>query len=576
MSAVDFDSARIKARLEKLYGSNAASCLSRIRELINGYRQIPQHNASWDQRDVILITYGDKVHDSGKSPLAVLREFLLSSNLQNLINTVHILPFSPYSSDDGFSIIDYRQVDPAVGNWDDVAQLNEHFELMFDLVLNHVSSHSQWFQDYLQGQPPYDKFFIECDPSANLSAVTRPRSLPLLTEVQTKSGTRHVWTTFSADQVDLNFGEPDVLIEMLDILLLYASRGARIIRLDAIAYLWKRIGTSCIHLQETHEVVKLMRDVLEAAAPGVLILTETNVPHDENVSYFGDGDEAHLVYQFSLPPLLLDAFVHRDGAPIQQWLAELDPPRPGTNYFNFTASHDGIGVRPLEGLVPQDRLASLVRHVEKRGGRVSTRSNPDGSHSPYELNITYVDALGDDNDPDAECHAQRFLASQALMLGLQGIPGIYFHSLVGSQNDLEGVRQTDQPRRINRHKYDLSNLQRQLSNNPLQKQIFEGYQRLLRQRIEQPAFHPDAPQQVLPTSNAQLLAFTRTAVDGQTVLVATNFGDVEMALQVSWPGEESEGLRDLISGRTLEVASPKIPARSTVWLYDGPPSPSRV
>jgi sucrose phosphorylase len=498
--------------------------------------------------------------------LVVLREFLLASNLQDLINTVHILPFFPYSSDDGFSVIDYRQIDPALGDWNDVAQLNEHFGLMFDLVLNHVSSQSTWFADYLRGQPPYDKYFIECDPAEDLSAVTRPRSLPLLTEVETSAGGRYVWTTFSADQVDLNFAQPDVLVEMLDILLEYANRGARIIRLDAIAYLWKSIGTNCIHLEETHEVVKLMRDVLEAAAPGVLILTETNVPHAENVSYFGDGDEAHLVYQFSLPPLLLDAFVHRDGEPIKNWLAELEAPRPGTNYFNFTASHDGVGVRPLEGLVSEERLASLVRHVHERGGRVSTRSNPDGSHTPYELNISYVDALGDDNDEDPQRHAQRFLASQALMLGLQGIPGIYFHSLLGSQNDQEGVRQSDQPRRINRHKYELRDLQLRLNDSLLQKQIFAGYQQLLRQRIEQSAFHPDANQQYLPTQSAQLLALTRTSDEGQTVLVATNFGDAEQSLDVSIPGMESGELRDLISGQTFDAAAPTIPPCSTVWL----------
>ncbi len=564
MSTDVLDSERVKIRLRKLYGEQADDCLSRIRDLIDRYAEISARNASWDERDVVLITYGDKVRDADRAPLAVLRDFLLASNLQDIINTVHILPFFPYSSDDGFSVIDYRQVDPALGDWNDVAELNEHFELMFDLVLNHASSKSEWFKAYLQGQAPYDKFFIECDPATDLSAVTRPRSLPLLTEVQTANGTQHVWTTFSPDQVDLNFSEPDVLVEMLDVLLEYASRGARIIRLDAIAYLWKRIGTNCIHLEETHEVVKLMRDVLEAAAPGVLILTETNVPHEENVSYFGNGDEAHLVYQFSLPPLLLDAFVHRDAGPIKKWLAELEPPRRGTNYFNFTASHDGVGVRPLEGLVPEQRLAGLVRHVESRGGRVSTRSNPDGSHTPYELNVTYVDALGDDKDPSAEEHAERFLASQALMLALQGIPGIYFHSLVGSQNDQDGVRESDQARRINRHKYDLAALQQRLSENPLQKQIFGGYQQLIRQRIEQSAFHPDAQQQVLPTENAQLLALTRTSDDGQTVLVATNFGDTEQSLEVSLP--DATGLRDLISGRTFDAASPSIPPRTTVWL----------
>ena len=347
---------------------------------------------------------------------------------------------------------------PHTGSWEDVQRLGQHFDLMFDLVLNHVSQYSRWFQDYLVGQSPYDRFFIECDPSWELSRVTRPRSLPLLTKFSTSRGPRHLWTTFSPDQIDLNYGEPAVLLEMLSVLLEYVRRGARIIRLDAIAYLWKEVGTSCIHLPQTHEVVKLLRDVLQAVAPQTLLLTETNVPHRENVSYFGQGDEAHMVYQFSLPPLLLDAFAHQDARPISRWLSRLEPPPRDATYFNFTASHDGIGVRPLEGLVTDERWDQLLQHVERQGGRISQRVNQDGSHSAYELNITYLDALGHPCYRDPADHARRFLASQAVMLGLQGIPGVYFHSLVGSPNDRQAVETTGHARRINRHKYLRSEL----------------------------------------------------------------------------------------------------------------------
>ena len=312
-------------------------------------------------------------------------------------------------------------------------------DLMFDLVLNHVSRRSQWFQRYLEGSSPYDRYFIEVDPQADVSQVTRPRSLPLLTPVQTARGERHVWTTFSADQMDLNFAEPAVLLEMLDLLLFYAAEGARIIRLDAIAYLWKKIGTSCIHLPQTHEVVKLMRSVLADVAPHVLLLTETNVPHAENIAYFGAGDEAHMVYQFSLPPLLLDALVSEDATSLMRWLAALKPPPSGNTFFNFTASHDGIGVRPLEGLVPEERIAQLSAAVRARQGHVGTRRDAHGNDKPYELNITYLDALRDDAGAFSPAQIQRFLTSQAVMLALQGIPGVYFHSLVGTPNDVAAV-----------------------------------------------------------------------------------------------------------------------------------------
>ena len=363
--------------------------------------------------------------------------------------------------------------------------------------------------------------------------------------------------------MDLNFSEPDVLVEMLDVLLLYASRGARIIRLDAIAYLWKKIGTNCIHLPETHEVVKLMRDVLQATMPQVLILTETNVPHAENVSYFGEGDEAQMVYQFSLPPLLLDAFVHSDPTPLRDWLRDLEPPASGTTYFNFTASHDGIGVRPLEGLVAPERLQSLVEHVRNRGGRVSTKANSDGTDSPYELNITYVDAIAEQEMP-TEPHADRFLASQAVMLALQGIPGIYFHSLVGTQNDLVGMELSNHARRINRHKYDLIELEQALNENPLQKRIYEGYQRLLEIRTQQAAFHPDTSQQVIETSHPTLLALMR-GFDNDSILCITNFGQESVTLNLT-TFTENQFKVDLISETEILDATLSIPPGTTMWL----------
>jgi len=121
----------------------------------------------------------------------------------------------------------------------------------------------------------------------------------------------------------------------------------RIARLDAVAFLWKELGTNCLHLPETHELVKLFRDVCEIVAPRAIILTETNVPHAENVSYFGQGDEAHMVYQFSLPPLLLHAFITGNGQYLTHWASGLEPPPAGCTFFNFTASHDGVGVRPF-------------------------------------------------------------------------------------------------------------------------------------------------------------------------------------------------------------------------------------
>ncbi len=413
--------------LNEIYGRQPPELIATI-ERLTAAATPATPAAMWSERDVVLITYADQVRDAEGSPLQAQRRFLLDHAVNEVINCVHLLPFCPYSSDDGFSVIDYLAVDPAAGSWDDITQLGESFDLMFDLVLNHCSQHSRMFQGYLAGEKEFADFFIDQDPAVDLSGVVRPRSLPLLTPFESPSGTKHIWTTFSADQVDLNYANPAVLAAMLEVLVDYARRGARIIRLDAIAYLWKQVGTSCIHLPQTHAVVQLMRCVLDRAAPGTLVLTETNVPHEENISYFGSGtDEAHMVYQFSLPPLLLDAVHSGQTAVLKDWLSTLAPPSDLTTFFNFTASHDGIGVRPLEGIVPQQRVQRLADIVRDHGGLVNTRRNSDGSDSPYELNITYLDAIADRRKVSAAEHSRRFLATQAIMLSMQGMPAVYFH-----------------------------------------------------------------------------------------------------------------------------------------------------
>ncbi len=563
----------LAARLRRVYGEGADDALRALEaEFADLTVPVPAEIAPrWDERDVVLITYADQLRsdDGAKSPLVALREWLVDNGLDRLLSTVHLLPFCPYSSDDGFSVIDYLAVDPDSGTWDDIAALGVPLELMFDLVLNHISQHSEWFAAYKRGEAPYDRFFIEADPALDYTQVTRPRSLPLLTPVETSSGPRHVWTTFSDDQIDLNYAEPALLARMLRILVEYGLRGARIVRLDAIAFLWKCVGTTCLHLPETHEIVKLMRDVLTAYSPRTLVLTETNVPHAENVSYFGQldpmtgqADEAHMVYQFSLPPLLLEAFLSGDATALRDWLANLAPPPPGCTFFNFTASHDGVGVRPLEGLVSEERFAAMVYAVKRRGAIVNTRRKPDGSDSPYELCVAYFSALAPDR-PDDELHVRRFLSSQAVMLALRGMPAVYFHSLVGTPNDLAGAESSGIARRINRRKYVRPELDGLLVETSLQRSVFDGYRDLLAKRIAEPAFHPDAPQRVVQ-SGASLLAFERTRLDGSSgVYVVVNVTDEGVDIDLPPTYHRS---RDLISGERTIGGRMILKGGQCVWL----------
>ncbi|MBV66189.1 MAG: alpha-amylase [Halomonas sp.] len=533
--------------LTHLYGPRAGEVQRRIGQHLANFRTASTasppantagHDApTWSEKDQWVICYGDSILDEGTPPLAVLDTFL-QRYLGDAISGVHVLPFFPWSSDDGFSVIHYREVNSELGEWAHIQTLASHYDLMADLVLNHVSRESLWFVDYLTGSLPGRDYFIEVDPDTDVSQVTRPRSSPLLVPISTRRGTRHVWATFSEDQIDLNFENPDVLLEFVGILLFYLQQGVRIIRLDAVAFLWKRLGTSCIHLPETHTVVRLLRAIVDEIAPGTLLITETNVPHAENISYFGlerlakgAPDEAHMVYQFALPPLLLHTLTRGEATTLQTWLNSLPVLPEQCTYLNFTASHDGIGVRPLEGLLPDHERDALLELMHRFGGFVSMRSNPDGSDTPYEINITWFEAMcGTRRGPDP-WQIARFLCSQAIMLSLQGIPALYIHTLTGTLNDVEGVERSGRLRSINRRRWQLDELALLLeSPSTPTHDVFHALHRLLVQRRQEPCFHPNAPQRVIETP-PELLAIERGPLrNGRRLLALYNVTDVKFDL----------------------------------------------
>ncbi len=516
---------RLRRRLAFIYGEDTAAvvlpglldCLERHRRDI-----APREGPLWSERDAVLITYGDSILGHERTPLQTLKCFI-DTWLPDTFSTVHLLPIFPYTSDDGFSVVDYREVRHDLGDWDDVRDLCQSCELMQDFVLNHCSRASLYFSDFRADREPHRDFFITVDDphDPRLAQVVRPRSTPLLTEIPTHDrGLLYVWTTFSADQVDFNYHNPRVLLEMVDILLFYIARGARMIRLDAVGYLWKELGTSCIHLPQTHEIVKLLRDVVDAVAPGVLLVTETNVPHEENISYFGRGDEAHLVYQFSLPPLTLHAIERGTGRYLTRWARSLTALPAGCTYFNFTASHDGIGVRPLEGLLPAEEIDHLLEAMRAKGGFVSTRTDTDGNDVPYEINISWFDAFRDPGNLSDPWQTVRFILSQTLALSLQGIPGVYIHALLATPNDFHKTEVTGQTRAINRHQWHWSELEALLDVPETNtRQILDEYTRRLRLRARQPAFHPDAAQEVLDLGD-ETFAILRLAPDGSQRLAA--------------------------------------------------------
>ena len=499
-------------------------------------RKRGQHpsNTRWSEKDALLITYGNSLIDGAHKPLDLLYDFLLRY-LKGTVNSVHILPFFPFTSDDGFAVSDFRSVNPQLGEWSDINRIAGSFKLMSDLVLNHVSSQSNWFNAYRQGQAPYDRFFFEASPEDDLSEVVRPRTTPLLQEVETVNGPRHVWCTFSHDQIDVDFRNPEVLLEFLRIIRLHIDNGVGIIRLDAVAFLWKEAGTKSIHLPQTQAVIKLLRTLCDYATEPVVLLTETNVPKAENLSYFGNHDEAHAIYNFPLPPLILHAMMSGSSKHLRRWQRGMPPAPLGCTYLNFTASHDGIGMRPAEGVLPPEEIGRVIDTVKDLGGLVSMRTLPDGGQSPYELNTTFWDAMSRTFKGEDAYHLERFLCSQTIVMSLEGIPAFYIHSMLATPNDHAQVEKRGMNRAINRHNWDYPTL-RGLLEDPQsnQSKVMAAFSRRLGIRKKQVAFHPNATQFTLNVGDDRVFGLWRQSLKRhQSIFALHNISDEEVSISTA-------------------------------------------
>jgi sucrose phosphorylase len=517
-------------------------------------------NTLWSQTDAVLITYGNSIVDGAHKPLDLLHDFLLN-HLKGTLNSVHILPFFPYTSDDGFAVSDFRSVNPQLGDWPDIRRIASDFRLMSDLVLNHVSSQGKWFNDYRQGKAPYDRFFFEASPDDDLSDVVRPRTTPLLREVETTNGPRHVWCTFSHDQIDLDFRNPEVLLEFLRIIRLHVDNGVQIIRLDAVAFLWKEVGSPSIHLPQTHAIIKLMRVLCDYATEKVILLTETNVPKAENLSYFGKGSEAHAIYNFPLPPLILHAMMSGSSKYLRRWQRGMPPAQLGCAYLNFTASHDGIGMRPAEGVLPEKEKQRVIDTVKEIGGLVSMRTLPDGGQSPYELNTTFYEAMGRTFKGADAHHFERFICSQTIVMSLEGIPAFYIHSLLATPNDHAQVAHRGMNRAINRHRWDYPQLRALLADPETpQAQVLKALSERLQLRGQQAAFHPNATQLTMNIDDDRVFVIWRQSLDrSQSIFALHNISDTALTLPVSALNLiDDETWLDLLSDAPVDAAADEI------------------
>lgn len=526
----------------------ARKCLDKMELIGTESGPIPLQN-NWNELDIVLITYADTIRNDNNSHLSTLYNFV-NKRLRDTVSTLHILPFFPYSSDDGFSVMDYTSVNPSLGSWTDINAIATDFKVMSDLVINHCSSRSLWFENYKNGLDPGSDYFLEKDPAEDLTLVVRPRTSPLLKKVRTTRGEKYVWCTFGHDQVDLNFSNPTVLLEFIAVIRMYLDQGIRWFRLDAVGFLWKRAGTSCTNLPQTHEIIRLLRLLIEYREPKAVIITETNMPNIENLSYFGNGNEAHLIYNFSLPPLLLFALSSGDCSHLKRWLMSMPPAQDGTTYLNFLASHDGIGLRPAEGLLEEHELSLLVSTMENFGGKVSLRTTVDDAVRPYEINISLWDAMSGTLGNDADdLQFERFMCGLAITIALEGVPALYIHTLLATENDATKVEHTGNLRSINRHIWDEGELVTKLSTSTHHQRVFEAAIKLLAIRRKQKSFHPNATMFTLHMGPS-LFSFWRQSIDRTQSIFAIhnvsnqiqtfNLSELNLVLTDQWKDLVSE------------------------------------
>lgn len=547
-------------------GLCAAFKLPPDRQVSNG--AIQGRAMPWSEEDSFLITYGDSLISEDKRPLQNTLAFMID-HLQSTVSGVHILPFFPFTSDDGFAVSDYENVRPDLGDWADITAIGENFRLMSDVVINHASASHSWFKQFLNDEAPGRDFIKTATPQDEVSLVTRPRPTPLLYAHETKAGDKLVWCTFGPDQVDLDFSNPALLLEFTRLLRFYIDKGVRVFRLDAVGFLWKQTGTSCLHLAETHEIIKLMRTLIDHLDDNIWLITETNVPAHENLEYFGNGNEAHLIYNFSLPPLLVHALLTGHSTYLRRWMMATAPTPEGCTVFNFSASHDGIGLRPVEGLLPEEEINRMTQAVQGFGGRLTMRSYG-GREVPYEMNTTLFSALkGTIDGPDA-LQVERFIASQTIMMSVEGIPAFYIQSFLASENDEALAAKTGQNRSLNRKQWDVDEVNTRIadSESTLAKVFYE-----LRRRIDirkrQKAFHPDATQFTLHIKSG-MFGFWRQSLDRQqSLFVVTNITheqkllslrDLNLYASTDWV--------DLLTNTTIDPENEELVLApyQTVWI----------
>ena len=488
-------------------------------------------NELWSEKDFLLITYADSIKKNNQKNLITLNSFLKKYCKE--FSYIHILPFFPFSSDDGFAVEDYKKIKIEHGSWKDLKKITKTFDIMVDLVINHCSSNNKLFKNFLEDKNPGKDFFINSEkkfPKSN--KIVRPRSSDLSKKVLVDGKNTYVWCTFGHDQVDFDFRNPNVLLYFFEIIKFYLDQDIKALRLDAVAFLWKELGTRCINLPQTHNIIRLIRLIIDRFYNKTLIITETNIPSHENLTYFGNNNEAHCIYNFSLAPLLIHAVVSGNSSYLKKWSRGMPPAQENNSYLNFLSTHDGIGMRPVEGILPENEIQKYFNFFKKQGGLFSYRTNA-GKKSVYEVNITLLEAFKECYNGKDKFVLERFILAHTILFSMEGIPAIYIQNYLGSKNDNAKVKKTNSFRSINRRNWNFDSLVKIFKNKSnINSKILHSLNRLMVLRKKQIAFHPNATQFTLQLGDI-FFGIWRQSIDrSQSIFCISNLTNVKQKISL--------------------------------------------
>ena len=579
MSELDSELDELRLSLREIYPEHSEqeinSVWSQLLQILDPFRVKQDTDeleieSIWDSSSVVLITYPDSIYRKDESTLKTLTEFV-KNRLGGLSSVIHVLPFLPSTSDGGFAVSNHEKIDDTFGNWNDLKDLSSKHKIMADLVLNHVSSSHPWVHQFIKSEDPGPSYIVSPSETNVWENVIRPRNTSLFTNINTKQGFKSVWTTFGPDQIDVDWRNPHIFLEFLKLLVRYITNGADWIRLDAIAFIWKEPYTTCLHLDPVHSIVKLLNKCLKIIKPSAVLITETNVPEKENLSYLIEGNEANLAYNFTLPPLLLEAIYTGKTDLLKSWLSTWKELPRHTSLLNFTSSHDGIGLRALEGIMDDQRIHNLLVESEKRGGLVSHRRLSNGDDQPYELNISWWSAMSNEGSDNTVFQFERFLLSQLFTLSIKGVPAFYLPSVLASPNDIDSFRKTGQRRDLNREKFEANQLLDVLKNfdSPASKNI-SYLTHIVKVRSRLKAFHPEASMKCISTNIANCIILQR-GLDEDSVYVICNMSSKFLCISPlnqinSLELTPEKRLLDNISGSYFNTDTFKLNPYQVVWL----------